>query len=122
MLKDNFYAIITINIQASTANITMQLNEKHAIYNGHFPGQPIVPGACLMQMVKEIIELIMDSKLQMLRADELKFLMPVNPVNDNILHGSINYIIDDKNQINIVANFSQNSNICFKCKAAFIAK
>jgi 3-hydroxyacyl-[acyl-carrier-protein] dehydratase len=122
MLKDNFYALTTINIQASTANITMQLNEKHAIYDGHFPGQPIVPGACLMQMVKEIIELIMDSKLQMLRADELKFLMPVNPVNDNILQGSINYIIDDKNQINIVANFSQNSNICFKCKAAFIPK
>ena len=122
MLKDNFYALTTINIQASTANITMQLNEKHAIYDGHFPGQPIVPGACLMQMVKEIIELIMDSKLQMLRADELKFLMPVNPVNDNILQGSINYVIDDKNQINIVANFSQNSNICFKCKAAFIPK
>ena len=122
MLKDSFYTLITINIQKSTANITMQLNEKHAIYDGHFPGQPIVPGACLMQMVKEIIEVIMASKLQMLRADELKFLLPINPVNDNILHGSINYVIDDKNQINIVANFSQNSKVCFKCKAAFISK
>ncbi|SRR5579862_984509 len=120
MLINSFYTLTVLNIQSSTANITVQLNEKHAIYNGHFPGQPIVPGACLMQMVKEITEVIMESKLQMLRADELKFIWPVNPVNDNILQGIIEYVVDDKNQINIVANFSQNSKACFKCKAAFI--
>jgi|SRR5580698_3492678 3-hydroxyacyl-[acyl-carrier-protein] dehydratase len=122
MLKDSFYTLIALNRQPSSANITLQLNEKHAIYNGHFPEQPIVPGACLLQIIKEIVEVILESKLQMLRADELKFLLPVNPVNDNILQGSINYVIDDKNQINVVANLFQNGNVGFKCKAAFVYK
>jgi 3-hydroxyacyl-[acyl-carrier-protein] dehydratase len=122
MLQDSFYTLNAINIQSSTADITMQLNEKHPVYDGHFPGQPVVPGACLMQMVKEIIELIMKGKLQMVKADELKFLFPVNPVNDNILQGSIHYVIDDNDEINIIASFSQKNKVCFKCKALFMRK
>ena len=122
MLKDDLYTILVINTQSTPVNITLQLNEKHAIYNGHFPGQPVVPGACLMQIIKEITEVIIEGKLQMLRADELKFLTPVNPVDNNILHGNISYVVDDNAQMNVVANLSQNNTVCFKCKMAFIRK
>lgn len=122
MLKDDFYTILALDAQTETVNVTLQLNEAHAIYNGHFPGQPVVPGACLMQMVKEIAEVIIDSKLEMLKASELKFLLPVNPIDNNLLQGTIHYVIEDNNQINVVASFLQDNKLCFKSKITFKGK
>ena len=73
-------------------------------------------------MAKEITGVILESKLQMLRADELKFLLPVNPFDNNILGGSINYTIGGNNEISITAIFHQNNAVCFKCKAVFVSK
>ena len=32
------------------------LNKDHDIFNGHFPGNPVTPGVCMMQIVKELTE------------------------------------------------------------------
>ncbi len=122
MLKDDFYTITALDKQALSADFTVHVNENHAIFKGHFPGQPVVPGACLLQMAKEITEHITESKLQMLRADELKFLSPINPFDNNILLGSINYSIGGDNEISITSTFHQNNAVCFKCKAVFVLK
>ena len=31
------------------------LHAGHAIFKGHFPGQPILPGVCMMEMITEIM-------------------------------------------------------------------
>ncbi|MBO4268420.1 MAG: hypothetical protein J5869_03510 [Bacteroidaceae bacterium] len=32
----------------------VRLNPEHFIFNAHFPGHPVTPGVCLMQMVAEL--------------------------------------------------------------------
>ncbi|MGB1319128.1 MAG: hypothetical protein ACPG5W_13000, partial [Flavobacteriales bacterium] len=32
-------------------NVSVELNSKHEVYEGHFPGKPVAPGAALTQMV-----------------------------------------------------------------------
>ena len=34
----------------------VRLNPEHLIFKAHFPGHPITPGVCLMQMVAELAE------------------------------------------------------------------
>ncbi|MEP6673976.1 MAG: 3-hydroxyacyl-ACP dehydratase [Ferruginibacter sp.] len=119
MLKKDFYIILDAD-SSGPKQFILQLNEKHSIYEGHFPGQPVVPGACFLQILKELIEVIIEKKIQLLKADELKFLIPVNPLTNNRLQANVNYSIDDRQQINVIANFKQNENICFKCRATFI--
>jgi 3-hydroxyacyl-[acyl-carrier-protein] dehydratase len=34
----------------------VRLNPEHFIYKAHFPGHPITPGVCLMQMVAELAQ------------------------------------------------------------------
>ena len=31
------------------------LNPDHLIYKAHFPGQPVTPGVCILQMIQEIL-------------------------------------------------------------------
>ena len=65
MLLDNFYTILSSESSDSTIwTIQIELNPKHPIYQGHFPGHPVVPGVCLLQLIKECVEDIRQQKLQ----------------------------------------------------------
>ena len=51
----------------------------HPIYDGHFPGQPVVPGVCLIQMVVEIASQALGQSLQLIYLTQAKFLNPIHP-------------------------------------------
>ena len=81
MLLDNFYTILSSESSVSTIwTIQIELNPKHPIYQGHFPGHPVVPGVCLLQLIKECIEDIRQQKLQIAQVSSCKFLSAINPI------------------------------------------
>ncbi|ASK30934.1 3-hydroxyacyl-ACP dehydratase [Chryseobacterium sp. T16E-39] len=59
------------------ANIS--LNKDHEIFKGHFPGNPVTPGVCMMQIVKELTEEFTGSKLFLQSASNVKFMAIINP-------------------------------------------
>lgn len=82
MLLDNFYTLLSSESPDSiTWTIRVELNPKHTIYQGHFPEQPVVPGVCLLQLIKECAEYIRQQKLQYTQVSSCKFLSVVNPVH-----------------------------------------
>jgi len=81
MLLNNFYEISNIetdNISCGFIAI-IKLNPEHEIYKGHFPGNPVTPGVCLIQIVKETTEFFLEEKLFLKSASNIKFLSPVKP-------------------------------------------
>lgn len=59
------------------ANIS--LNKNHNIFKGHFPGNPVTPGVCMMQIVKELTEEFTGKKLFLKSASNVKFMAIINP-------------------------------------------
>lgn len=59
------------------ANIS--LNKDHEIFKGHFPGNPVTPGVCMMQIVKELTEEFTGKKLFLKSASNVKFMAIINP-------------------------------------------
>ncbi|MFP3592391.1 3-hydroxyacyl-ACP dehydratase [Chryseobacterium sp. SIMBA_038] len=59
------------------ANIN--LNKDHDIFNGHFPGNPVTPGVCMMQIVKELTEEFTGTQLFLKSASNVKFMAIINP-------------------------------------------
>jgi 3-hydroxyacyl-[acyl-carrier-protein] dehydratase len=81
MLKDNFYTINAIE-QGEKNVFAISLNANHKIFEGHFPGNPITPGVCLTQMVKEAMEHLLHKKLTMVTGDNIKFTAVLNPLEN----------------------------------------
>lgn len=80
MLLQDFYSVDTINTISDgkyVASIT--LNKNHAIFKGHFPGNPVTPGVCMMQIIKEITESILNVSLTMVSTSNVKFMALINP-------------------------------------------
>ncbi|WP_160138043.1 3-hydroxyacyl-ACP dehydratase [Chryseobacterium sp. c4a] len=57
----------------------IHLNKDHDIFKGHFPGNPVTPGVCMMQIIKELTEEFTGSKLFLKSASNVKFMAIINP-------------------------------------------
>jgi 3-hydroxymyristoyl/3-hydroxydecanoyl-(acyl carrier protein) dehydratase len=65
-----------------SARAILRINWGHPIFEGHFPGRPVVPGACLLQIVKELVSMALDSEVRLTRADQIKFISMIGPDED----------------------------------------
>lgn len=56
--ENNFYRIIQVAEGDNGFNSTVELMEKHPIYEGHFPFESIVPGVCTLAIKGKQYEII----------------------------------------------------------------
>jgi 3-hydroxyacyl-[acyl-carrier-protein] dehydratase len=66
-------------IENKENNFTVIFNAAHFIYQAHFPNNPITPGVCIIQIVKELLENRFAETLVLHKINNLKFLAPINP-------------------------------------------
>ena len=87
MLLEDFYKIDKIDsIDEGKYLASITLNKDHAIFKGHFPGNPVTPGVCMMQIIKEITESVLNETLTMVRTSNVKFTAIINPeVNSKLV-------------------------------------
>jgi 3-hydroxyacyl-[acyl-carrier-protein] dehydratase len=120
MLQGDFYILGSISAESQTVKALLELNPAHQIFEGHFPGQPVVPGVCMMQMVKETVETVMGKKTRLIRADYAKFLAMIDPRKHALISLELTYTISEKNEIDILASLFYESIIFFKYKAVMV--
>ena len=82
MLKGSLYRLIKIAAEENLIEAMVELNEMNEIFKGHFPDQPVLPGVCMMQMIREILEAFFQEKLQLRKADDIRFSSMVDPTKD----------------------------------------
>jgi 3-hydroxyacyl-[acyl-carrier-protein] dehydratase len=121
MFKDSLYTIQKISAENGSVKATIKLNEDHEIFKAHFPSQPVLPGACMLQMIKEILETALTVKLQLSKAGEIKFLSMIQP-SDTALQFSIEYNFITNISVNISAQILLNDVVCCKMKGLFQTK
>jgi len=94
-------------------------NEGHAIFAGHFPGQPVVPGVCMIQMVQEVLELAFGSRLQLVSSGSIKFLQFIDPRVHAQTGMEIKLVKEEAGMYTISALISQESIVFFKFNAVY---
>lgn len=86
MLMNDFYTLSHIVQTENKWEGKIMFNAAHAIFKGHFPGQPVVPGVCMMQIVKEVLENAMNKKIRITQAAQVKFLQLITPDSSPVIH------------------------------------
>lgn len=120
MLQGNFFNISSLESTGQDIKAELLINASHKIFEGHFPGQPVVPGVCMMQMVKEIIETATQKKTDLLKAHEMKFLAIIDPGQNNIISAALKYTMEENGHITVTASFFKEELVHFKFKGLFV--
>lgn len=123
MLINDFFEIVQLEKTGDNSfEARIQLDSNHKIYEGHFPGNPVVPGICLSQMVKESLEKYKGHQLQMAEAGYLKFMAVVNPIKNPKLSIKATIKSEDNHKIVILSETTDGGTVFFKLKASYTRK
>jgi len=80
MLLNDFFSIKERKVDGQDAIYRLSLNADHPIYHAHFQGNPITPGACIVQMAKELAEDFYATSFFIRQIKNVKFLSIINPL------------------------------------------
>lgn len=85
MLLNDFYKLKEQTESNGDWSFKVELNPNHSIYTGHFPNQPIVPGVCNLQIIRECTELVLKQKVRIVNISSCKYLTVVDPTKNKDL-------------------------------------
>ncbi|KXK44296.1 MAG: 3-hydroxyacyl-ACP dehydratase [Bacteroidetes bacterium OLB11] len=73
MLLNNLYTIVENQKNENKIFSQIEINPHHEIFKGHFPTQPILPGVCMIEIAKEILQENFNQKLFLSQSSAAKF-------------------------------------------------
>ena len=111
MLINDFYTTLDMQHGDNQYSCRIIFNAGHAIFSGHFPGQPVVPGVCMMEIVKELLQQKLCKSLVLRNAGNIKFLQLISPDVQPIIN--INWKESDDGY-KVTAFFTNDAAILFK--------
>jgi 3-hydroxyacyl-[acyl-carrier-protein] dehydratase len=120
MLLKDFYTIKTIEKRnGENFVVIIRINENHDIFKGHFPGNPIMPGVCMMQIIKELSEQFTQSSLIMQTLSSVKFTALINPFVTPELRLELEIAITDEGLVNVKNSTYFNETVALKLSCVY---
>jgi len=120
MLLKDFYKVQSLDKTADQKYLAVILiNEKHEIFKGHFPGNPIMPGVCMMQIIKELIEEVTGSSLIMQSLSNVKFMALINPEVTPELQIELDITVNDDQTIKVKNTTTFNETVALKLGSVY---
>src|SRR6478736_5820709 len=116
-LLNDFFFVQQQERSSDSVKAKIEINEHHKIFEGHFPGMPVVPGVCMVQIILEIMETVAGMPVHLTEASSIKFLTVMNPKENKEIDVSINYV-EEPGRFLINASLFSDSVIFFKLKGA----
>lgn len=118
MLMNDFYTVLQQQNTDGAIEASIRFNKAHSIFNGHFPNLPIVPGVCMVQLTRELLEHAVNKKLQLQEAGTIKFLSVINPEETPEVNITIAYSFDGSTY-SAQASITKDEITCFKFKGTY---
>lgn len=78
-LQNSLFTIVSHSADEARHDFTIRLDANHFIYQAHFPGEPITPGVCILQMAVELMEVAVSRSLEVKCVKNVKFLRIISP-------------------------------------------
>ena len=118
MLIKNLYQVKDLVTDKDRTTIRITINKGHEIFKGHFPGNPVMPGVCMIQIIKELTEEVVGKTLFLSVSSNIKFMAIINPE----IHPDLTLILDisrSENEVKVRNITSFGETMALKLNATF---
>ncbi|CAM3590716.1 3-hydroxyacyl-ACP dehydratase [Flavobacterium chungbukense] len=119
ILKDFYKVLSEEKVSDSKYNVTILVNEKHDVFKGHFPGNPIMPGVCMIQIIKELTEKFTNESLLIQTLTNVKFMALINPEATPELRLELDIVITEDNLVKVKNTTYFNDTTALKLSTVF---
>ena len=119
MSLKSLYKISCFEVKENEFSASISFNPSHPIFAGHFPGQPVVPGICLIHIIKDIANTISDRELLLTNGSNIKFLHVIDPHKHANVQIKGTFLSEPDEGIVIKASVYSGETVFFKFKGHF---
>lgn len=119
MLLGELFLIDELESGNGFVKAALRIRAAHPIFEGHFPGRPVLPGACLVQLVQELVSAAPGPQLRLRTAGPIKFVAMVEPTRDVPLQVNVTIGAADGGDRRIVADALHGGVLCFRFTGIF---
>ena len=95
---DNLFIIESITDTDTGVSAKLRCNPDHPVYQAHFPGNPITPGACLLQTAGELLGQKLGRTLYLTTSKSIKYLNVLVPAQDKEVRFTYSNITETDNE------------------------
>jgi 3-hydroxyacyl-[acyl-carrier-protein] dehydratase len=118
-LKDTFYTVKSLLVEEGSVQACLILNAEHAIFKGHFPGNPVTPGVVQLEILGEVLSDVLDQKVSLKTMGNCKFLAILNPEVNIEIEVKITHSLTEENTYKVAAQFGAEGVTFTKIQAEF---
>jgi 3-hydroxyacyl-[acyl-carrier-protein] dehydratase len=120
MLVNDFCKILSVQTADGSVKAGVEWNAGHGIFAGHFPGNPVVPGVCMLQLVQELMEDARKEKLLLRESGQMKFLQFIDPRHHPQVELQINYTTKESGELQTAASIQFQETVFFRFVGLFV--
>jgi len=114
MLRDTFFTIMTHEEVENGRIYRIALNASHPIFQAHFAGNPIMPGACIVQVIKELVVDYFSRTFFVCAVKNVKFLSAINPIDSPEISVQLSFTQQENERISVYAVLNDDDKIFSK--------
>ncbi len=127
-LRNKLYKVIQKDSAGLKGSFVLELNPSCFIYQAHFPGEPITPGVCIVQMGKELLEELLGDvwqrkvETEITKVKNVKFLSVISPNESTVINFQIKKVEVSEEDPEIKAQISVLSEDEAKAKMSLVLR
>ena len=118
-MSKSVFDIVTLEQREDGVHAIVHLHKDHSVFEGHFPGQPVLPGVLIMRIVRDIARQHTGLQLYLRSAVSIKFLTPVDPTVHNVFEVELKAMSHDDVPYRYDVKGFAGETVFFKIKASF---
>ncbi|HOY39787.1 MAG TPA: hypothetical protein PLP11_08775 [Bacteroidales bacterium] len=111
---NDLYTIDSIGAAGNSLTASVMFNPSHWIYSCHFPGNPITPGVCVVQVARELVSTHLNKALHIRMLKSIKFLNIINPETDGPIRFLFTLHEENDNTIRAEVNVENSTTVVVK--------
>ncbi|MCQ2285711.1 MAG: beta-hydroxyacyl-ACP dehydratase [Bacteroidales bacterium] len=120
---DNYFFIVEQSLlKDGFPLLKVELNKECAVYQGHFPGNPISPGVCNLRMIQKCAEIVIGRPLSITRINYCRFLKLITPLTHHFLFVKIQCTRTDEGYSILSSILDENDTVLVDFKGVLIEK
>ena len=98
----------------------IRFDPDHEIFAGHFPGQAVVPGVCLIHICREVASLYSGRDVLLKETGNVKFLNFIDPHKNPLVSFKGSFKQEEDNAVSLNASIFTGTVVFFKFRGVFV--
>ena len=120
-MSDKLYIVEKVEkISDGRWSSEVSINKNSKVFEGHFPGQPVLPGVFMLEIVGSVLSGITSGRRKLIEGDNIKFLSILDPGVDNKISVAVSFTVSEDNIYNVKSELSGNGKTFLKFKGKFL--